>query len=102
MNYLTSLFQAMKSGTRSQKTHAQELPEYVYRPEVDSISFEDGMAALKKFGLKVVDSAIDNTSPSIVLDILNLARKSGINFLHYEININEYNNYFNNAEYKIR
>ena len=70
MNYLTSLFQAMKSGTRSQKTHAQELPEYVYRPEVDSISFEDGMAALKKFGLKVVDSAIDNTSPSIVLDIL--------------------------------
>ncbi len=102
MNYLTSLFQAMKSGTHTQKTHTQELPEYVYRPEVDAISFEDGMAALNKFGLNVINSAIDNTSHSIVLDILNLAHKSGIDFLDYEINLDDYNNYFDNAEYKSR
>lgn len=102
MNYLTSLFQVMKSGTHSQKTYAPELPEYVYRPEVDAISFEDGMAALNKFGLNVINSAIDNTSPSIVLDILNLAHKSGIDFLDYEINLDEYKNYFDNAEYKSR
>ncbi len=100
MNYLANLFNAIR-GIKFQP-NKNISNEYVYRPEVDAISFENGMAALKQSGLKVVDSAIDNTSPSVVLDILNLARKCGINFLDYEIDIDKYNNYLNDAEYKIR
>ncbi|MFB8791990.1 MAG: class I SAM-dependent methyltransferase [Potamolinea sp.] len=100
MNYLTRLANAFKGVNRPQNNKTST--EYVYRPEVDSINFEDGIAALKKSGWRVVNSGIDNTSPAIVLDILNLARKEGINFVDYEINIDKYNNYFNEAEYKIR
>lgn len=100
MNYLTRLVNAFKGVNRPQNNKIST--EYVYRPEVDSISFEDGMTALKKSGWRVVDSGIDNTSPAIVLDILKLARQSGIDFLDYEIDIEKYNNYFNEAEYKIR
>ena len=41
---------------------------YVYRPEVVSKSFSDSIAELKESGLIVVDSPIDNTSPSTVLN----------------------------------
>lgn len=75
---------------------------YVYRPEVVSKSFSDSIAELKKSGLRVVDSAIDNTSPSIVLNILTLAREAGISFVDYEINLDGYKEYFDNAEYAIR
>lgn len=103
MNYFTSLFQAIKSVNRSQQNNrTQEISKYVYRPEVDCITFEDALAALKQSGWKVVDSGIDNTSPAIVLDILNLARKVGMNFWDYEIDLEKYNNYLNDAEYKTR
>ena len=100
MSYFTRLVKAIPGMNRSQNNKTPS--EYVYRPQVDSISFEDGIATLKKSGWNVVNSGIDNTSPSVVLDILNLSRKAGINFIDYEINLDEYNNYFNNAEYKIR
>lgn len=100
MNYLTHLFNAIQSINRPLKHHVST--EYVYRPDVDSISFEDGILALKKNGWKVINSGIDNTSPSSVLDILNLAHKAGINFVDYEINLDDYKNYFNNAQYEIR
>jgi hypothetical protein len=100
MNYFARLVKAIPGVNRfhNQKTSA----EYVYRPQVDSISFEEGTAALKKSGWKVVDSGIDNTSPNVVLEILNLAQKSGINFLDYEIDLEKYHNYLNEADYKTR
>ena len=93
MNYIESFINIIRGIKIKQKKHI--LTEYVYRPEVDSISFEDSMAALEKSGWRVVNSGIDNTSPAIVLDILNLARKLEINFLDYEINLDKYHKYFN-------
>lgn len=75
---------------------------YVYRSKVVCKSFSDSVAALKKSGLRVVDSAIDNTLPSVVLNILTLAREAGISFVDYEINPANYNEYFDSAEYTSR
>lgn len=75
---------------------------YVYRPKTVSKSFSDSMAELKKLGFKVVDSAIDNTSPSVVLNILTFAREAGISFGDYEISLDGYKEHFDNAEYTIR
>lgn len=76
--------------------------EYVYRPKAVSISFLDSMAILEKSGLKVIKSAIDNVSPSVVLNILTLAREAGVDFVAYEIDLNGYKKYFDDAQYAIK
>ncbi|MEQ9000824.1 MAG: class I SAM-dependent methyltransferase [Coleofasciculus sp. B1-GNL1-01] len=75
---------------------------YIYRPDVIALSFAAGMASLQKSGWNVVPTAIDNTSPAKVRNILRLAHKAGMKFCDYEINWGNYQKYFNNAEYKTR
>jgi hypothetical protein len=76
--------------------------QYLYQPGVVEESFSESLEDIKQLGYKVVATAIDNASPEIVAKILKTASVSGIKFQDFAINIEEYNKYFEKAEYKTR
>jgi hypothetical protein len=76
--------------------------QYLYQPGVVEKSFSESLEDIKQLGYKVVATAIDNTSPEIVVAILKMATVSGLNFQDFTINIKEYNKYFSKAEYRTK
>jgi hypothetical protein len=88
------------------KPENSEMPEnqnqYVYQPGVVEKSFSESLEDIKQLGYKVVATAIDNTSPEIVANIVKIATASGLKFQDFAINIEEYNKYFEKAEYRTR
>ncbi|CBN58028.1 hypothetical protein [Kamptonema sp. PCC 6506] len=76
--------------------------QYLYQPGVVEKSFSESLEDIKQLGYKVVATAIDNASPEIVAKILKMATVLGIEFQDFAINIEEYNKYFEKAEYRTR
>lgn len=66
---------------------------YVYRPAVAPMGFSESMEELKRIGHRVVAAAVDGASPAVVQEILDLARKGGIEFLPYEIDVEDFLRY---------
>lgn len=100
MNYLTRLWKTIHAPMRY--LHPRSSFEYVYQPKVDYMSFSEGVETLKQRGARVVNSAIDNTSHSVVEKILDFARDTGIEFAEYVIDLEGYYQYFQKAEYTTR
>jgi hypothetical protein len=73
--------------------------DYVYRPAAAAKGFSESLEELKRMGHRVVAAAVDCASPGVVQAILDLARKGGIEFLPYEIDLEGFHQYFAAAFY---
>jgi len=98
MKYINNLFN-VRNKFNEKPSDSRPVEPYVYQPEVVVMDFSESSLKIKNSGYKVVESAIDNNSPRVVSEIIGIAAKSEIDFKYYEIELDKYKTYFEQAEY---
>ena len=75
---------------------------YVYRPKTGSMSYQEAVQLLRNRGIEVFESWDDEKHPDSLARILFLAEQCGWVVKPLEVDINDYNEYYQRAEYKSR
>lgn len=93
----------MRLLERSEKSARDEIMEYDYQLKNSNLSFEEGVSKIKKQNLnQVFIGAINNIDTDCISYIVDEIKKNRIPLKEFQIDLDNYNQYIGNAQYKIR
>jgi glycosyltransferase involved in cell wall biosynthesis/SAM-dependent methyltransferase len=74
--------------------------DYTYQPSITVKDYHQAVAILKaKYDGRIQECGIDNASPSVVDEIINISKDFNIEFECYTIDVNDYHSWFQQAGY---